>query len=88
MAGVIYALCALAALSCAVLLLRGYRKNQASLLLWAGLCFLGLTLNNTLVVIDMVFVPETDMRLIRVVTGLISISTLLVGLIFQKETAT
>lgn len=85
MAGVIYALCALTALCCAILLLRGYSASRAHLLLWAGLCFLGLTLNNVLVIVDLVVAPENDLRFARAVAGLLSMGTLLFGLIFEKE---
>ena len=30
-------------LACAILLLRGYRRVRQNLLLWSGLCFLGLS---------------------------------------------
>lgn len=85
MATTIYLLCALTALACAVLLLRGYSANRAPLLLWSGLCFLGLTLNNSLVVVDLVIFPSGDLRLARAVAGLISMMLLLYGLIFARE---
>ncbi len=57
MAAVIYSLCALAALFCAWLLLQAYRRSHYKLLLWGGLCFIGLTLNNILLIIDKLVVP-------------------------------
>ncbi len=86
MASVIYTLCALTALTCAILLLRGYFANKAPLLLWSGLCFLGLTLNNVLVVVDLVIFPTSvDLRMARALAGLGSMVLLLYGLIFQRE---
>ena len=41
MATLVYALCALTSLACAVLLLRGYASSRVRLLLWSGLCFCG-----------------------------------------------
>ena len=38
-ARIIYALCAVTSLACAVLLLRGFTQTRARLLLWGGLCF-------------------------------------------------
>lgn len=87
MASAIYTLCALTALACALLLLRGYMMNKAPLLLWSGLCFLGLTLNNVLVVVDMVVFPAGDLRLARALSGLASMILLLYGLIFAREAA-
>lgn len=48
MSAVIYGLCTAAALVCTCLLLRAYVRNRYRLLLWSGLCFTGLTLNNLL----------------------------------------
>ena len=64
MAAIIYSLCALTALGCALLLLRGYRRSRYRLLLWSGLCFAGLTVNNLLLVIDKVALPDGDLSII------------------------
>ena len=53
----IFGLCTLTALACAVLLLRAYARSRFRLLLWSGLCFAGLTLNNALLVLDRVVLP-------------------------------
>jgi hypothetical protein len=52
MEGIVYVLCALTSLACAVLVLRSYFRSRARLLLWTGLCFAGLCLNNVLLVVD------------------------------------
>jgi hypothetical protein len=46
MAAAVYVLCTLTSTLCMVLLLRAYSQNRVRLLLWAGLCFAGLTINN------------------------------------------
>jgi Family of unknown function (DUF5985) len=46
MAATIYGLCALTALLCTFMLLQAYRRGGYRLLLWSGLCFAGLTVNN------------------------------------------
>jgi hypothetical protein len=38
MAAVIYSLCALTCIACAVLLLRSYGRTRFRMLFWAGLC--------------------------------------------------
>ena len=53
MAGAVFALCALTSLACAVLLLRAYRAERVSLLLWTCLCFAGLATNNILLFLDL-----------------------------------
>lgn len=57
MAGIIYGLCAVTAFTCFWLLVQGYNRTRYRLLLWGGLCFAGLTLNNVLVVLDKFMCP-------------------------------
>ena len=57
MAVVIYTLCALTGLACAILLLRSYQKTRVNLLLWSGLCFVGLTASNVILVLDRIVYP-------------------------------
>jgi hypothetical protein len=87
MAPVFYGLCTLAALFCAILLLRAYYRSRYKLLLWGGLCFLGLTLNNALLVVDKLIFPEPEVNLFtwRLVTALVAMLVLLYGIIFDAE---
>lgn len=79
---IVYGLCALTSLACAVLLVRAYRSNRTHLLLWSSICFTGLFLNNALVAVDELLVPaEVSLQLYRDIAGFLSISALLVGLI-------
>jgi len=80
---IIYILCALTALACTVLLLRGYLKSRARLLLWAGLCFALLTVNNVLVFVDVVSMPDMDLSLWRTMPALVGVSLLIYGLIWE-----
>jgi hypothetical protein len=83
--GVIYLLCAITSLVCAVLLLRGYRRSGVRLLLWSGLCFVGFFLNNVLLFVDLRVVPTIDLAFIRMVPALVGIALLLYGLIWETE---
>jgi hypothetical protein len=85
MAGVIYGLCALTALLCAWLLLQAYRRSRYKLLLWSGVCFAGLTLNNVVLVIDKLVVPDQDLSIIRSSIALVSLMILLFGLIWDAK---
>ena len=85
MAGVIYALCALTALLCAWLLLQAYRRSRYKLLFWGGLCFVGLTLNNLLLIVDKLLVPYIDLSMWRLILALVSLIVLLYGLIWESE---
>ena len=83
MATLVYALCTAAALFCAILLLRGYLRTRTRLLLWSAVCFLALTANNLLVIVDLVILPDANLFLLRNVAALIGVTSLLVGLIWE-----
>jgi Family of unknown function (DUF5985) len=85
MATIIYTLCALTALLCAVLLLQAYARSHYAFLLWSGLCFVGLTVNNALLVIDKLVVPDIDLSTWRLAVGLIAMLVLLYGLVWKVE---
>ena len=85
MSGAIYGLCSLTALSCAWLLLAAYRRSRYRLLFWSGLCFVGLTVNNVVLIFDKLVFPETDMSVLRSGMGLVSIAVLLYGLIWNSD---
>jgi len=86
MAGlIIYGLCAMTALLCAWLLLQAYRRSRYRLLLWSGLCFAGLTVNNMLVVVDNALGPGADLQTWRLVVGLLAMLVLLYGLIWDAD---
>ena len=85
MAVVIYTLCALTALTCTYLLLQAYRRGRYRLLLWSGLCFAGLTLNNVALVLDKLILPDVDLSLWRTMLALMAMMVLLYGLIWDAE---
>jgi hypothetical protein len=53
------------------------------LLLWSGVCFACLTLNNLFVIGDLVLFPDVDLFLVRTVTALAGIGALLFGLVWE-----
>ena len=85
MAPIIYTLCAITALFCAVLLLQAYRRSGYRLLLWGGLCFLGLTLNNALLIVDKYVFPYADLFPLRLIAALVAMMILLYGIIWDEE---
>lgn len=85
MSKAVYILCAATSLACAVLLLRYYLKNRTRLLLWSGLCFVGLALNNILLFVDLVVVPTVDLSLWRSLATLVGLAFLLYGLILDSR---
>lgn len=85
MEGAVYLLCAAAALACGVLLLRGARRSRVRLLTWSGLCFLALALENVVLFVDLVWVPEIDLSSVRLCVALVGMSLLLFGLIWDVK---
>ena len=87
MAEAVYLLCALTSAACAVMLLRGYLRSRARFLLWSSLCFVALFVNNVMLVIDKVFVPD---RVVmdpawRAGVALVGLSLLIYGLVWDAE---
>jgi hypothetical protein len=85
MAAIIYLLCTLTCLTCFGLLLRAWRASRSRLLFWSALCFAGLSLNNFLLVVDMLVFTATDLSTWRLVAALAALLLLLFGLIWEEE---
>jgi hypothetical protein len=85
MAEVVYLLCAVTSVVCALMLFRGYRAQRTRLLFWSSLCFGGLALNNILTFLDLVIVPSVDLSLLRGLIGLTAIVVLIYGLICELK---
>ena len=81
MPALVYLLCALTSLACAVLLLRRYRRRKVRLLFWSGLAFLALALSNIVLFVDLILVPNMDLSLWRNALTLSGLVLLLYGLI-------
>jgi hydrogenase/urease accessory protein HupE len=83
MAETVYILCAATSILCAVLLFRSYRASRAKLLFWSSLCFVGLALNNVLLILDL-YVVSTDLFIARTVVALGAMVMLIYGLIWSS----
>ena len=81
----IYGLCSLTSLACAWMLLSSYRRKRVRLLFWSGLCFIGLSINNLLLVLDKLVFPALDLLPLRLLSALVALSLLLFGLIYETK---
>jgi hypothetical protein len=81
----VYVLCMVTSMLCAGLLLRSYRHNRTRLLMWSSLCFVGLAINNVLLLVDLAIVPEIDLRLLRTGSGVLAVGLLAFGLIWERN---
>jgi Family of unknown function (DUF5985) len=86
-AAAVYILSALISLACAVLLLRSYAQSRTGLLLWAAICFLGLTLNNAVLFVDKIVVTDVDLSLWRTIPALAGMLALVFGLLWEESRA-
>jgi hydrogenase/urease accessory protein HupE len=85
MAEVVYVLCAMTSLVCAVLLQRAWRSARTPLLFWSALCFAGLAVNNSLLVVDFVVLPAGDLSILRSLVALGSLAAMIYGLVWEKR---
>lgn len=79
MAEIVYGLCALTSLGCAVLLGRAYQRSRVKLLMASSLCFAGLTVNNLLLFLDFAVLPDVDLSVIRSVVAFVAVLVLVAG---------
>jgi hypothetical protein len=56
--------------ACAVLLFRGHLRRRIRMLMWSGICFIGLTINSMALFIDLVVIPDLDLCLARLIPAL------------------
>jgi hypothetical protein len=70
---------------CAFLLLRGYARVKQRLLLWSGLCFVGLAISNAVLLFDLSVVAEISLYPWRLAIAAGSMLLLLYGLIFESD---
>jgi hypothetical protein len=84
-ASAVYLLCFVASCICAYLLGRSYLRTGARLLLWSGLCFGILAVNNLVLVVDLLLLPAADLRVPRLLLALAGVGTLLFGCIWDLE---
>jgi hypothetical protein len=84
MAEVVYLLCALTSLSCAMVLWRNWRRARLRIVLWTSVCFAALALQNVLLFVDLVVVgPSIQLSPLRNGIGLAGLSILLYGLLTE-----
>lgn len=79
----IFALSAITALLCCLLLLRGYMRNRVRLLFWAGVCFFALALENVVLIINEY--TTADLTVFRLLVPLVGLLALLYGLLWEAD---
>jgi hypothetical protein len=87
LAEMVYLLCAVTSIVCAVLLARGYARSRARILLWSTMSFCFFALNNILLFVDLVIFPgpQHDLSPLRDITALLAGMVLVYGLIWDAD---
>ena len=85
MSATVYILTCITTLLCAVMLLRGYARVRRRLLLWSGLCFIGLTVTNVFKVLDLIIFLHTDLYTYRLGSAALAMGLLIYGLIWESQ---
>lgn len=83
---IVYTLCFLTSVGCALLLVQGYRRSQARMLLWSAFSFVLLAASNLLVMIDLAVLQDTtSLQLPRLILSFGAVAVLLFGFIWDLE---
>ena len=86
MANMIYFLCAMTSFLCAGLLFRSYLRTGAVLLFWSSICFLGLTVDNSvLLLVDVLIYPQANLFWVRQLGTLSGLSLLIYSMIWHTR---
>jgi hypothetical protein len=81
----VYLLCFLTSFAAMVLVWRSYLENRTRLLLWSALGFVALAVNNLLLFVDIVLLPDISLLPLRHVTALTAVGLFLYGFVWEAE---
>ena len=81
----VYILCFLTSSACAWLLGRSYARSRTKLLLWSSACFVLLAGNNLMLVVDLLVLPDVNLRISRLLLALAAVSVLIFGFVWDLE---
>ena len=81
----VYLLCFLTSVICALLLGRSYARTGARMRLWSAIGCSFLALANLFVVFDLLVFPAVDLRPVRLWLSLAAVAVLLFGFIWDQD---
>lgn len=82
---ILISLAVLTSLACMAFLFRAYAQTGMRLLLWSALCFVFLSANNLLLFMDVIVLPQIDLRPYRLWSALLGLMFLLFGFIWEAQ---
>ena len=81
----IYGLCLVSSASCAALLGRAYLRAGTRLLLWTAISFAFFAVNNLILAIDMLALPQIDLWLWRQAAAAAGLGALIYGFVWEAQ---
>jgi hypothetical protein len=75
----------LTSVGCMLLLFRGYFGTGQRILLWSAFCFVGQSVNNLVLFVDLVVLPQSDLRVLRLTSALVGMLFLIYGFIRETD---
>jgi len=82
---IVYLLCFISGALCAYLLFVAFARQKRQLFLWSAICFSLLALNNLLVFLDIIILPNINLLPYRLFASLAAVIVLLYGFIWEIE---
>jgi Family of unknown function (DUF5985) len=80
---IIYMLCVITSLLCAWLLARAFLRGRSRLLIWSALCFAFLAVNNLVLAVDILLLPDVDLSILQLLTSLAAVMVLLYAFVWE-----
>ncbi|MGE4108203.1 MAG: DUF5985 family protein [Bacteriovoracia bacterium] len=80
---IVYVMCGLTSVICALLLYRQFSRSRVKLLLWCSLCFAGFAINNILLLADAMLVPDMDLSVWRTLPAFGGLILLIYGFVWD-----
>ena len=87
MGAFVYGLCALTSMTCFALLFRQYRRTRSRIALWSSVAFLFFTGANAILFVDLIVVPQIDLRIWGNLANLAGGLTLLMALTDRSDSS-
>ncbi len=81
----VYLLCSLTSFVAMLLVYRSYLQSRTRLLLWTALAFVALAVNNLVLFVDIVMLPEISLLMLRHLVSLLAVGLLLYGFVWELD---
>ena len=81
----VYLLCFFTSTVAMLLLLRAYQRDKSKLLMWSGLAFVALAVNNLFLFVDIELLPSINLLPIRDASALAAAMLMIYGFVWETD---